>query len=133
MTRRGMKTSNNPGRDVRLTALALAAAALASSAAAQQAPANAAAGTTEPANVVTVTGFRASLDSALNAKKSSDGILDVIKAEDIAKFPDANLAESLQRVPGVSLARGEGGEGRQITVRGLNAGFTRVRINGIEG
>ncbi|HEX8604591.1 MAG TPA: TonB-dependent receptor, partial [Pseudoduganella sp.] len=65
--------------------------------------------------------------------KSSDGILDVIKAEDIAKFPDANLAESLQRVPGVSLARGEGGEGRQITVRGLNAGFTRVRINGIEG
>ncbi|WBS05603.1 TonB-dependent receptor [Pseudoduganella sp. SL102] len=129
----------------RLTVLALAAAALASSAAAQQAPAastantantanaTGATGATEPANVVTVTGFRASLDSALNAKKNSDGILDVIKAEDIAKFPDANLAESLQRVPGVSLARGEGGEGRQITVRGLNAGFTRVRINGIEG
>jgi iron complex outermembrane receptor protein len=57
----------------------------------------------------------------------------VIKAEDIAKFPDANLAESLQRVPGVALARGDGGEGKQITVRGLNAGFTRVRINGIEG
>ena len=56
----------------------------------------------------------------------------VIKAEDIAKFPDANLAESLQRVPGVALARGDGGEGKQITVRGLNSGFTRVRINGIE-
>ena len=84
-------------------------------------------------NVVNVTGFRASLNSALNTKKNSDGIVDVIKAEDIAKFPDANLAESLQRVPGVALARGDGGEGKQITVRGLNAGFTRVRINGIEG
>ena len=84
-------------------------------------------------NVVVVTGFRASLNSALNVKKNSDGIVDVIKAEDIAKFPDANLAESLQRVPGVALARGDGGEGKQITVRGLNAGFTRVRINGIEG
>jgi TonB-dependent receptor len=83
--------------------------------------------------VVVVTGFRASLNSALNTKKNSDGIIDVIKAEDIAKFPDANLAESLQRVPGVSLTRGDGGEGKQITVRGLNAGFTRVRINGIEG
>jgi TonB-dependent receptor len=83
--------------------------------------------------VVFVPGFRASLNSALNIKRSSDGIVDVIKAEDIAKFPDANLAESLQRVPGVSLTRGDGGEGKQITVRGLNAGFTRVRINGIEG
>jgi TonB-dependent receptor len=83
--------------------------------------------------VVVVSGFRASLNSALNTKKNSDGIVDVIKAEDIAKFPDSNLAESLQRVPGVSLSRGDGGEGKQITVRGLNAGFTRVRINGIEG
>jgi len=87
----------------------------------------------QPEAVVQVTGFRASLNSALNTKKNSDGIVDVIKAEDIAKFPDANLAESLQRVPGVALARGDGGEGKQITVRGLNAGFTRVRINGIEG
>jgi hypothetical protein len=86
-----------------------------------------------PENVVVVTGFRASLNSALTTKKNSDGIVDSIKAEDIAKFPDANLAESLQRVPGVALARGDGGEGKQITVRGLNAGFTRVRINGIEG
>lgn len=84
------------------------------------------------ANEVVVTGFRASLNSALNAKKNADGIVDVIRAEDVAKFPDANLAESLQRVPGVSLARGDGGEGKQITVRGLSAGFTRVRINGIE-
>lgn len=132
-----MQTQRKPdtGR-LRLTLLAVAAAMVAAQAQAQQAqapqppapPANA-----EAENVVTVTGFRASLDSALSVKKNTDGIVDVIKAEDIAKFPDANLAESLQRVPGVSLARGEGGEGRQITVRGLNAGFTRVRINGIEG
>ncbi len=105
-------------------------------AAAEQPPAPAPAASKEQpadANVVVVTGFRASLNSALNTKKNSDGIVDVIKAEDIAKFPDANLAESLQRVPGVALARGDGGEGKQITVRGLNAGFTRVRINGIEG
>jgi TonB-dependent receptor len=84
-------------------------------------------------NTVVVTGFRESLNNALNIKKNSDGIIDVIKAEDISKFPDANLAESMQRVPGVSVAQGDGGEGKQITVRGLNAGFTRVRINGIEG
>lgn len=91
--------------------------------------------TQEPDTVeaVVVTGFRASLASALNIKRNTSGIVDVIKAEDIAKFPDANLAESLQRIPGVSLTRGDGGEGKQITVRGLNAGFTRVRINGIEG
>jgi TonB-dependent receptor len=84
-------------------------------------------------NTVVVTGFRESLNSALNIKKNSDGIIDIIKAEDVSKFPDANLAESMQRVPGVSVTQGDGGEGKQITVRGLNAGFTRVRINGIEG
>jgi TonB-dependent receptor len=97
-----------------------------------QAQAQSDANDADPASVVVVTGFRESLNSALNIKKNSDGIVDVIKAEDVAKFPDANLAESMQRVPGVSLSRGDGGEGKQITVRGLNAGFTRVRINGIE-
>ena len=55
----------------------------------------------------------------------------MIVAEDIADFPDLNLAESLQRVPGVVIAR-DAGEGRQISVRGLGPQFTRVRINGIE-
>jgi len=80
---------------------------------------------------VVVTGIRASLESALNAKRLDKGIVDVIKAEDIAKFPDTNLAESLQRIPGVVIDR-DAGEGRNITVRGLGADFTRVRINGIE-
>ena len=80
---------------------------------------------------IVVTGFRASLESALNKKREDNGIVDVIKAEDIAKFPDTNLAESLQRIPGVVIDR-DAGEGRSITVRGLGQDFTRVRINGIE-
>ena len=80
---------------------------------------------------IVVTGFRASLESALNAKRADTGIVDVIKADDIAKFPDTNLAESLQRIPGIVIDR-DAGEGRNITVRGLGLDFTRVRINGIE-
>lgn len=99
------------------------------------APAPAAAkvdGMPQAVETVVVTGFRASLESALNLKKEDLGIVDVIKAEDIAKFPDTNLAESLQRVPGVVIDR-DAGEGRTITVRGLGGDFTRVRINGVEG
>lgn len=80
---------------------------------------------------IIVTGFRASLNSALEAKRDTASSIDVIKAEDIADFPDNNLAESLQRVPGVSINRA-GGEGRAITVRGLSGSFTRVRVNGME-
>lgn len=80
---------------------------------------------------VVVTGFRASLQSALNEKRRSNAMVDVIDAEDIADFPDANLAESLQRLPGVTIDR-DNGEGRTITVRGLGPDFTRVRLNGIE-
>lgn len=80
---------------------------------------------------IVVTGFRASLDAALDAKRDAIGAIDSIVAEDIAKFPDQNLAESLQRIPGISILR-DGGEGRAITVRGLGAQFTRVRVNGME-
>lgn len=130
-----------------LSPIALALLTIMSQAAAQQTPAPAtppASQTPEqnkaaepakaPGNVVEqviVTGFRASLESALNKKREDNGIVDVIKAEDIAKFPDTNLAESLQRVPGVVIDR-DAGEGRNITVRGLGSDFTRVRINGIE-
>ncbi len=86
----------------------------------------------QPIQTVQVTGLRASLESALNAKRQDNGIVDVIKSEDMGKFPDTNLAESLQRVPGVVIDR-DAGEGRNITVRGLGQDFTRVRINGIEG
>ncbi|GGZ44522.1 hypothetical protein GCM10011273_34110 [Asticcacaulis endophyticus] len=80
---------------------------------------------------VVVTGYRASLQSALNVKRKADVMLDAINAEDIADFPDANLAESLQRIPGISIDR-DNGEGRSISVRGLGGDFTRVRINNLE-
>lgn len=80
---------------------------------------------------IVVTGFRKSLDAALNVKKNSVSAVDAIVAEDMAKFPDQNLAESLQRIPGISIQR-DAGEGRAITVRGLGAQFTRVRVNGLE-
>ncbi|HEY5851222.1 MAG TPA: TonB-dependent receptor plug domain-containing protein, partial [Lysobacter sp.] len=82
-------------------------------------------------DAVVVTGFRGSLEKALDKKRSEVGVVDAIVAEDIADFPDLNLAESLQRIPGVSIAR-DAGEGRQISVRGLDSQFTRVRINGME-
>jgi TonB-dependent receptor len=86
-----------------------------------------------PTTTVVVTGFRASLQNALDAKRTGVGIIDAVMAEDAARFPDANLAEAIQRIPGVTLTRGDGGEGRQIVVRGLQGAFTRVRIDGIEG
>jgi len=81
---------------------------------------------------VLVTGsFRNSLQNAMNIKKNQSGFVDAIVASDIAEFPDNNLAESLQRIPGVAITR-VGGEGRNITVRGLGPLFTRVRVNGME-
>ncbi|HET9475516.1 MAG TPA: TonB-dependent receptor plug domain-containing protein, partial [Steroidobacteraceae bacterium] len=114
-------------RAVRL-AMATAVLGVGSAATAQN---GATADDAEAVEEVVVTGFRASLDKALDAKQAQVGAIDMIVAEDIADFPDLNLAESLQRVPGVVIAR-DAGEGRQISVRGLGPQFTRVRINGIE-
>lgn len=80
---------------------------------------------------VVVSGFRSSLEQSLDMKRQALDSTDSIMAEDIAKFPDLNVSESLQRIPGITLARDQG-EGRQISVRGLNSTFTRVRINGME-
>ncbi|ODP37826.1 TonB-dependent receptor [Sphingomonas turrisvirgatae] len=80
---------------------------------------------------IVVSGFRASLQSALNTKREATVQVDAINAEDIADFPDTNLAESLQRLPGVSIDR-DNGEGRGITVRGLGGDFNRTRLNGLE-
>ncbi len=85
----------------------------------------------DAAKDIVVTGFRSSLNAALGEKRNAVNSVDVILAEDIADFPDLNLAESIQRIPGVSIDR-DNGEGRTITVRGLNPDFTRVRINGME-
>ncbi|PXA90457.1 TonB-dependent receptor [Caulobacter sp. D4A] len=128
-----MTSNRNPRLRAVLGASASAFTLLAAAhAAAQEAPAPAPA---QPASdeveAIVVTGFRASLQSAINLKRNESGVVDAIKAEDIAQFPDLNLAESLQRIPGVSISR-INGEGRQITVRGLGSEYTRVRINGME-
>lgn len=78
-----------------------------------------------------ITGFRASLAESLSIKREEVAVVDAISAEDIADFPDLNLAEAIQRIPGVSIDR-DAGEGRTLTVRGLSADFTRTRINGME-
>jgi iron complex outermembrane receptor protein len=100
---------------------------------AQTAPAPAAPAATadDTVEAVVVTGFRSSLAKALDIKRTSAAAVDAIYAEDMAKFPDLNLSESIQRIPGVSIAR-DAGEGRNISVRGLGGQFTRVQINGME-
>src|SRR5690606_29397563 len=85
----------------------------------------------EPEQEIVVTGFRESLSVAQMRKKAATGSQEVIVAEDIAAFPDQNLAESLQRVPGVAISR-DSGEGRQISLRGLGPDFTRTQLNGME-
>lgn len=83
----------------------------------------------DPGQDIVVTGVRASLDRAISIKRNSTGVVDAISAEDIGKFPDTNLAESLQRVTGVSIDR-VNGEGSQVTVRGFGPGFNLVTLNG---
>jgi TonB-dependent receptor len=86
---------------------------------------------------VMVTGVRQSLLESASIKRDSDGVVDAIVAEDIGKFPDTNLAESLQRITGVSIDRsgagaqvGAEGEGQRVTVRGIGADFNLVLLNG---
>ena len=78
---------------------------------------------------VVVTGIRASLERSLDINRNTKGVVDAISAEDMGKFPDSNLAESLQRVTGVSIDR-ENGEGNSVTVRGFGADFNLVTLNG---
>lgn len=80
---------------------------------------------------IVVKGYKGSLRQSLAVKRNENGVVDSIIAEDIADFPDLNLAEAIQRIPGVSINR-MNGEGRQITVRGLGGDFNRIRINGME-
>jgi len=78
---------------------------------------------------IVVTGIRASLERSLDIKRDATGVVDAISAEDMGDFPDTNLAESLQRITGVSIDR-ERGEGARITVRGLGPDFNLVTLNG---
>jgi TonB-dependent receptor len=78
---------------------------------------------------IVVSGVRASLERSMDLKRNSTGVVDGISAEDIGKFPDTNVAESLQRVAGVSIDR-VNGEGSRVTVRGFGPGYNLVTLNG---
>ncbi len=79
--------------------------------------------------VIQVNGIRGSMLKSMDTKRSSDGIVDAINAEDIGKFPDTNLAESLQRITGVSIDRNNG-EGSEVSVRGFSGARNLVTLNG---
>ena len=79
---------------------------------------------------VTVTGYRASLTDSTNAKRASVSFTDSVFAEDIGKFPDTNIAESLNRIPGVTITRDANGEGVNVSIRGLGTNFTKILLNG---
>ena len=79
--------------------------------------------------VIEVQGIRGSLTRAMNLKRDMSGVVDAISSEEMGKFPDSNLAESLQRITGVSVSRSNG-EGSQITVRGFGPDFNLVTLNG---
>ncbi|MGH8061674.1 MAG: TonB-dependent receptor [Pseudoxanthomonas sp.] len=80
-------------------------------------------------DTVTVTGIRNSLNQSMETKRDAMGVVDAISAEDIGKFPDTNLAESLQRITGISIERRDG-EGAQVTARGFGPQFNMVTLNG---
>ncbi|WP_348697198.1 TonB-dependent receptor [Duganella fentianensis] len=123
--------SRQPRCSVKPVALAVATALVALSSAHAQTTSKAADAKTDaaqPATVV-VTGYRYAIEQALDQKRNANAIVEVITAEDVGKFPDKNVADALQRVPGVIVNR-DGGEGKNVSVRGLSSELTLTQLNG---
>lgn len=78
---------------------------------------------------VTVTGYRQSLEKAIDIKRNANAVVDAISAEDIGKFPDTNAAESLAHLPGISVDR-QFGEGEKVSINGTDPALNRVLLNG---
>jgi iron complex outermembrane receptor protein len=111
------------------SAVTLALLGAAFQASAQQAP--------KPANTetITVTGIRASLEKSLDTKRNADTVTEVVTAEDIGKMPDKNIADAVQRLPGVTISSQSGGSGGfdendRVSLRGTNPSLTQTLING---
>ncbi|MBY0574429.1 MAG: TonB-dependent receptor, partial [Undibacterium sp.] len=83
----------------------------------------------EVPQVVEVRGYRYAIEKSLDQKRIANAIVEVITAEDVGKFPDKNVADALQRVPGVVVNR-SGGEGKNVSVRGLSPELTLTQLNG---
>jgi len=92
-------------------------------------PAQPAAGAA-PTTVVQITGYRGSLETSARDKREAIGFQDSVFAEDLGKFPDTNIAESLNRIPGIQISREITGEGLNIQIRGLGTSFTKILLNG---
>jgi len=99
------------------------------SASAQNAPTKKGADQTQEMEGITVTGIAKSLEAALDTKRNADSFVDAINSEDVGKLPDANIAEVLQRVPGVTIQRTRG-EGDFVSIRGLSPAFVRGQVDG---
>jgi len=134
----GMQTA----RQGRNKALLFSTASLAALALSFSQPANAqTAQTTASANAqtdqenvetVVVTSYRGSLEESTNFKRNSVNFTDSVFAQDIGKFPDTNIAESFNRIPGVTISRDVDGEGVNISIRGLGTNFTKILLNGAQ-
>lgn len=109
--------------------LAVAAAMFSQFGLAQQQTAPTGASAEPAVEVIEVRGIRSSLKASMQDKKAANTVVDGIAAEDLGKFPDLNVAESLQRITGVSIDR-SGGEGQAVTIRGFGPQFNTVLVNG---
>jgi TonB-dependent receptor len=110
-------------------ALAVSAAMMSLATAQAQTQTQTAATDKDQSNTVVVTGYRYAIEKSLDQKRDANSIVEVITAEDIGKFPDKNVADALQRVPGVVVTR-SGGEGKNVSVRGLSSELTLTQLNG---
>jgi iron complex outermembrane receptor protein len=127
---RGMGLMSTQRSTQRSTAIAAAVTlALSGQTAAVLAAQSTSAGSNQQIEEVVVTGIRGSLRESLETKRESVGVVDAISAEDVGKFPDKNLAEALQRVPGIVISR-DFGEGERVNLRGLSSTLTRTLLNG---
>ena len=79
---------------------------------------------------IVVTGYKGSLQSATNAKRESTALVESVFAEDIGKFADTNIAEAINRMPGIQISRDVFGDGTNVSIRGLGTSFTKVTLNG---
>ncbi len=124
-----MKHSNFSKKRIAVCISAIIAAGLSQSTLAEEAQLNNKKEAEAEIEVITVKGIRGSLIRAMDLKRDNSGVTDVISSEEMGKFPDTNLAESLQRITGVTISRSNG-EGSQITVRGFGPSFNLVTLNG---
>lgn len=126
-----MNTPNHPTRRARSASQVLRLRPVALSCAALLLGATDVALAQQAAQQVTVTGIRRGIESAISVKKSADGIVESISAEDIGKLPDSSIAESIARLPGLAAQR-VAGKAQQISIRGTAPDLSSALLNGRE-